>query len=34
LDAVAALYEQFGLGEIDEAALTAALDEIEAGVVR
>jgi len=31
LDAVAALYEQFGLGEIDEAALAAALDEIEAG---
>lgn len=29
LDAVAALYEQFGLGEIDQAALSAALDEIE-----
>ena len=29
LDAVTALYEQFGRGEIDEAALSAALAEIE-----
>ena len=29
LDAVTALYEQFGRGEIDEIALSAALAEIE-----
>jgi SAM-dependent methyltransferase len=34
LDAVAALYEQFGLGEIDEPSLAAALDEIEESVRR